>query len=146
MIRPPPKSTRTEPLLPYTTLFRSKDGGVGGAQVADDTLVNPGRLHRLIQLRAGAVDHDRGQPDLLQEGQRRDQRIELVAQHRDADLDHGEARSVELREALEVLADLLRAAHARKQADDGLAGQAVGLSGGSGDCAEWTSGGGGEGV
>src|SRR3546814_5021716 len=83
---------------------------VGVAQVVDDTLVNPGRLHRLIQLRAGAVDHDRGQPDLLQEGQRRDQRIELVAQHRAADLDHGEARRVELREALEVLADLLRAA------------------------------------
>src|SRR3546814_15744410 len=64
-----------------------------------------------------------------------DQRIELVAQHRAADLDHGEARRVELREALEVLADLLRAAHARKQADDGLAGLAVGLHGGSGDCA-----------
>src|SRR3546814_3960837 len=62
-----------------------KHGGVGVAQVVDDTLVNPGRLHRLIQLRAGAVDHDRGQPDLLQEGQRRDQRIELVAQHRAAD-------------------------------------------------------------
>src|SRR3546814_442444 len=76
---------------------------------------------------------DRGQPDLLQEGQRRDQRLELVAQHRAADLDHGEARRIELREALEVLADLLRAAHARKQADDGLAGLAVGLHGGSGN-------------
>src|SRR3546814_8321745 len=111
-----------------------KHGGVGVAQVVDDTLVNPGRLHRLIQLRAGAVDHYRGQPDLLQEGQRRDQRIELVAQHRAADLDHGEARRVELREALEVLADLLRAAHARKQADDGLAGVAGGLPWGFGGC------------
>src|SRR5690606_34969017 len=55
--------------------------------------------------------------------------IELVAQHRAADLDHGETRCVELREALEVLADLLRAAHARKQAEDGLAGLVGGLHG-----------------
>src|SRR3546814_16128329 len=27
MIRRPPRSTRTDPLLPYTTLFRSFDGG-----------------------------------------------------------------------------------------------------------------------
>ena len=49
---------------------------------------------------------------------RRNQRIELVAQHRAAHLDHGEARRVELREALEVLLDLLRAGHVGQQADD----------------------------
>src|SRR3546814_10180523 len=27
MIRPPPRSTRTDPLVPYTTLFRSDDPG-----------------------------------------------------------------------------------------------------------------------
>ena len=52
-----------------------------------------------IQLRAGAMDDDRGQADVLQERQRRHQRVEVVAQHRAADLDHGEARRVELRSA-----------------------------------------------
>ncbi|MFZ4215170.1 beta-ketoacyl synthase N-terminal-like domain-containing protein [Pantoea endophytica] len=77
----------------------------------------------------GAVQHDRGQPDFLQERQRRGQRVEVVAQHRAADLDHGEAHGIQLREALEVLADLLRAGHAGKQAHDGLAGLAMGLEG-----------------
>src|SRR3546814_17931083 len=40
MIRRPPRSTRTDTLFPYTTLFRS--GGVG-ATVDDDTVV-PGQL------------------------------------------------------------------------------------------------------
>src|SRR3546814_8257762 len=30
MIRPPPISTRTDTLFPYTTLFRSRDGGAAG--------------------------------------------------------------------------------------------------------------------
>src|SRR3546814_11712681 len=98
---------------------------VCSSDLVDDALVDPGRLHRFVQLRAGAVHHDRGQPDLLQEGQRRDQRVKFVAQDRAADLDHGEARRVEPREALEVLADLLRATHARTQADAGLAGLSV---------------------
>src|SRR3546814_12227022 len=37
MIRRPPRSTRTDTLFPYTTLFRSfaeVDGGVGGGAVA----------------------------------------------------------------------------------------------------------------
>src|SRR3546814_8710184 len=32
MIRRPPRSTRTDTLFPYTTLFRSADGGHGHAQ------------------------------------------------------------------------------------------------------------------
>src|SRR3546814_11268129 len=32
MIRQPPRSTRTEPLLPYTTLFRSRDRGMDEAE------------------------------------------------------------------------------------------------------------------
>lgn len=83
-----------------------------------------------IELRAGAVQHDRGQPDFLQERQRGRQRLQVVAQHRAADLDHGEALGVQLREALEVLADLC-AGHAREQAHDGLAGLAVGCMVGS---------------
>ena len=81
----------------------------------------PAAASSIIELRSGAVNHDRRQADLLQECQRRDQAVEIVAQHRAADLDHGEARRVELREALEVLLDFLRAAHVGKQAHDGRA-------------------------
>jgi hypothetical protein len=101
----------------------------GHAQAVDGLLLDAGGRQLGIQLRAGAVQHDRGQPDFLQERQRGGQRVEIVAQHRAADLDHGEALGVQLREALEVLADLLRAGHAGKQAHDGLAGLAVGLEG-----------------
>ena len=43
-----------------------------------------GQLH--VKLRAGAVDDDGRQADVLQEGQRGDQRIEVVAQDRAARL------------------------------------------------------------
>jgi hypothetical protein len=43
------------------------------------------------------------QADFLQESKRGGERVEIVAQHRTADLDHGETLGIELREALEVL-------------------------------------------
>jgi hypothetical protein len=65
---------------------------------------------------------DRREAHVLQEGERGGQRVEVVAQHRAADLDHREALGIELRETLEVLVDLLRAGHAGEQAHDGLPG------------------------
>src|SRR3546814_11510593 len=45
MIRRPPRSTRTDTLFPYTTLFRSEEGLVedlrGHADVVDDGLASP---------------------------------------------------------------------------------------------------------
>src|SRR3546814_3557112 len=38
MIRRPPRSTRTDTLFPYTTLFRSKGGHAEGATVTDRLL------------------------------------------------------------------------------------------------------------
>src|SRR3546814_11707136 len=38
MIRRPPRSTRTDPLFPYTTLFRSEGGGHRGRDSARETL------------------------------------------------------------------------------------------------------------
>src|SRR3546814_14794591 len=38
MIRLPPRSTRTDTLFPYTTLFRSVDAGAGGADIVDRAL------------------------------------------------------------------------------------------------------------
>src|SRR3546814_16437461 len=36
MIRRPPRSTRTDTLFPYTTLFRSQQRGLAGAVAAED--------------------------------------------------------------------------------------------------------------
>src|SRR5690606_2055090 len=44
-------------------------------------------------------------------------------------LDHGEALGIQLRKPLQVLADLFRAAHARQQSNNGLAGLCVCLHG-----------------
>src|SRR3546814_14131477 len=45
MIRRPPRSTRTDTLFPYTTLFRSDkdDQGVGDRFLVDIRIDNPGR-------------------------------------------------------------------------------------------------------
>src|SRR3546814_3789733 len=42
MIRPPPRSTRTDTLFPYTTLFRSPIGCGGVAVFPDDVIVLDG--------------------------------------------------------------------------------------------------------
>src|SRR3546814_741893 len=64
MIRRPPRSTRTDTLLPYTTLFRSIPGGIG--QAAATELVHmavgggvrngKGRRHRGAPVRAPRRD------------------------------------------------------------------------------------------
>src|SRR3546814_3438960 len=43
MIRRPPRSTRTDTLLPYTTLFRSPPGGTAGIRPAPPTHGAPAR-------------------------------------------------------------------------------------------------------
>src|SRR3546814_13512050 len=59
MIRRPPKSTRTDTLFPYTTLFRSF---AGGTHLNDITLVAPclvpdGDGHRLVGWAANRAHH-----------------------------------------------------------------------------------------
>src|SRR3546814_15100511 len=44
MIRPPPRSTRTDTLFPYTTLFRSFSVGDSGCPRAEDHLRDDGHL------------------------------------------------------------------------------------------------------
>ena len=100
----------------------AKRPGRSHPQAVDGVLLDAGGGQLLVQLRTGAMQHDRGQPHLLQEGQRRGQVGQLVAQHRAADLHHGETLGVDFGETLEVLLDFLRAAHAREQAHDGLSG------------------------
>src|SRR3546814_952487 len=80
MIRPPPRSTRTDTLFPYTTLFRSREPGdaVEGERLdlaAGQAWTQPQLVRRAhdalaveVQIRghplegAGAVEDDRRQP------------------------------------------------------------------------------------
>src|SRR3546814_19292989 len=50
MIRRPPRSTRTDTLLPYTTLFRSWRSGVIGASVVTVVIVCSSSLKELHDL------------------------------------------------------------------------------------------------
>src|SRR3546814_8744543 len=91
MIRPPPRSTRTDTLFPYTTLFRSEDDAWPELHLGHQDLV----LELLISLEGNAVDdrifHD---PD--------DQRIAL-APNRDIGEEAGRERSEEHTSELQSL-------------------------------------------
>src|SRR3546814_13591239 len=49
MIRRPPRSTRTDTLFPYTTLFRSS-GRIGRSSVTEGALVNVGQSNALATI------------------------------------------------------------------------------------------------
>src|SRR3546814_4042025 len=91
MIRRPPRSTRTDTLFPYTTLFRSLD------EALDDILVGAPRPE---ERRDRHIDHDEGrgeEADLAAEQAEtaadigRDDRQRLVGHHGDF---HAEGHSV----------------------------------------------------
>src|SRR3546814_3362298 len=78
MIRRPPRSTRTDTLFPYTTLFRSL-GIVGGEQIDLARLVIARRDHDII-VGGGLADAD-AEADvglLVEQFILRDRRAELV--------------------------------------------------------------------
>src|SRR3546814_9549867 len=78
MIPTPPQSSRTDPLFPYTSLFRSEghvpnSGGVGGGAIYQYDL--PARFGKsFIQIAAlygwGLIDFDRSNVDLNKLGNR----------------------------------------------------------------------------
>src|SRR3546814_2146689 len=65
MIRRPPRSTRTDTLFPYTTLFRSGARGAGGADRAREIVETELQAHELgdrVRIVRAAVDIRRRQP------------------------------------------------------------------------------------
>src|SRR3546814_20677109 len=66
MIRRPPRSTRTDTLFPYTTLFRSADGELAPGQLVDLLLQLAAALGEVVghAPEGVAVDLDPGQPHL----------------------------------------------------------------------------------
>src|SRR3546814_5744539 len=73
MIRRPPRSTRTDTLFPYTTLFRSLDHGlrrliarIGGTGFRDDTALDEYGLLERLAFKGGSAPHlGRGQAPLI---------------------------------------------------------------------------------
>src|SRR3546814_14693530 len=95
MIRQPPRSTRTDTLFPYTTLFRSADEAAGKARpglvradprrelgTADGA---PGEIGEDVG-RPGDEHHPEGQsepgPIASEQGESRDGDVEIAADHR----------------------------------------------------------------
>src|SRR3546814_1185408 len=93
MIRRPPRSTRTDTLFPYTTLFRSLERVLTGALAEEpaDVGVEPGEhqdgavVHRLREPldEASEVDDEGGQ-DVAALGERAEQRPDLLEQRCEA--------------------------------------------------------------
>src|SRR3546814_7815579 len=110
MIRQPPRSTRTDTLFPYTTLFRSHhragDGDLGqlegnGAGVADDAGADLDQL----ELQAGQrpVRHGLGQFDAAQEGcQVVGQRVQLQPHLVVPELPRSEEHTSELQSLMRI--------------------------------------------
>src|SRR3546814_6045500 len=68
MIRRPPRSTRTDTLFPYTTLFRSED--FGGARGRGGYKVRGGDLHDRTQFPPTTTSGERIRPGNTSEGPR----------------------------------------------------------------------------
>src|SRR3546814_5595186 len=73
MIRQPTKSTRTDTLFPYTTLFRSREGAIEETPVAGSKLAHQPRLTMMAAFQAEGCKH-RNEREREQEraGQRKD--------------------------------------------------------------------------
>src|SRR3546814_21010453 len=84
MIRRPPRSTRTDTLFPYTTLFRSADKDIvvnSNASGAFDQSIRMGRLKKLERLGLATkhgASHWRLAPDLADTLRRMGERGDII--------------------------------------------------------------------
>src|SRR3546814_11959510 len=67
MIRRPPRSTRTDTLFPYTTLFRSLGVAAAAEELVAALLLGPGLRH--VTAHQGGIDLQEGAADVLSEGE-----------------------------------------------------------------------------
>src|SRR3546814_17813665 len=82
MIRRPPRSTRTDTLFPYTTLFRSVEQPADATQDRAFTAVLAARLRRRGEHAAGhARERQRLQPDRAGAGERGQEHAFAAEQH-----------------------------------------------------------------
>ncbi len=86
--------------------------------IAEAIVGHVGLGEGLVDLRAGAVEHDRVQPHALEEGQRRGEGVEILGEDAARGLDDRELLRVDAGVLLEVLLDLFAAAEVAEQADD----------------------------
>jgi hypothetical protein len=106
-------------VLPEVDLARDLQQARRDHPLIVDALVGHARLGEgLVDLRAGAVEHDRVQPHALKEGQRRGEGVEILGEDAARGLDDRELLRVDAGVLLEVLLDLLAAAEVAEQADD----------------------------
>src|SRR3546814_1291694 len=88
MIRRPPRSTRTDTLFPYTTLFRSNASISFGIEEA--ILLSPARGEGSISDRAATEQESSGRIGLHERAQAIDRRIPLIGNPVETDPDVGE--------------------------------------------------------
>src|SRR3546814_15771344 len=88
MIRRPPRSTRTDTLFPYTTLFRSNASISFGIEEA--ILLSPARGEGSISDRAATEQESSGRIGLHERAQAIDRRIPLIGHPVETDPDVGE--------------------------------------------------------
>src|SRR3546814_8016826 len=111
MIRRPPRSTRTDTLFPYTTLFRSAAERTG-------LVDRPARCDLLHQFAAAAVGaHRHAAADDLAEGRQvgRDAIARLRAAERDAEAGHHLVEDQQRAVPRAQVAQVLQEAFARRQ-------------------------------
>src|SRR3546814_9967383 len=106
MIRPPPKSTRTDTLFPYTTLFRS-DHAPGRAP----SVARSGRRHRALGGTVAKPSKKRRlsvylEPDVMKalaaHAARRDQSLSLIAEAGIASFLRSEEHTSELQSLMRI--------------------------------------------
>src|SRR3546814_7400548 len=99
MIRRPPRSTRTDTLFPYTTLFRSEDKAVRAVPVLDD--VEPGMDVAAQILRADIAAQEDRLDDLAEFGKCRIGRL-LDSRAGEAAQDRSEEHTSELQSLMRI--------------------------------------------
>ena len=108
-------------LLDEGVTRRIEHVGLGDSEPVDLPALDPALVEGTVQLGATAMDHDRREPDGVEERQGSCRFFQVLGEDGAADLDHCETGPVHLGESLQVGADLSPVTHIGEKMDDGLA-------------------------